>query len=91
MTIFSPRASAMAHHEGDEVGIDWADACNDLIARVVDLFPETFVGVCQLPQHAGEPLDAAHRPSCAAASTSWASSAATSTPTRAAGAGARRR
>ncbi len=60
MTIFSPRASAMAHHEGDlGVGIAWSYACNDLIARVVDLFPETFVGVCQLPQFAGEPLDAA--------------------------------
>jgi len=51
MTIFSPRASAMAHHEGDEaVSIAWTRACNDLIKRVVDLFPETFVGVCQLPQ-----------------------------------------
>jgi 4-oxalmesaconate hydratase len=60
LTIFSPRASAMAHHEGDlGVGIAWSYACNDLIARVVDLFPETFVGVCQLPQFAGEPLDAA--------------------------------
>jgi 4-oxalmesaconate hydratase len=60
MTIFSPRASAMGHHEGDlDVGIRWAIACNDLIARVVDLFPATFVGVCQLPQTAGEPLDAA--------------------------------
>ena len=60
MTIFSPRASAMAHHEGDlQVGIAWAQVCNDLIARVVDLFPATFVGVCQLPQVAGEPLDAA--------------------------------
>ena len=60
MTIFSPRASAMAHHEGDlAVGIAWARACNDLIARVVDLFPDTFIGVCQLPQVAGEPLDAA--------------------------------
>jgi len=60
MTIFSPRASAMAHHEGDlAVGIAWARACNDLIARVVDLFPDTFIGVCQLPQFAGEPLDAA--------------------------------
>jgi len=60
MTIFSPRASAMAHHEGDlKVGVDWAYACNDLIARVVDLFPDTFIGVCQLPQFAGEPLDAA--------------------------------
>jgi len=60
MTIFSPRASAMAHHEGDlAVGIAWARACNDLIARVVDLFPDTFIGVCQLPQFAGDPLDAA--------------------------------
>ena len=60
MTIFSPRASAMAHHEGDlAVGIAWARACNDLVARVVDLFPDTFIGVCQLPQFAGDPLDAA--------------------------------
>jgi len=51
LTIFSPRASAMAHHEGDEaVSITWSRACNDLIARVVELFPSTFVGVCQLPQ-----------------------------------------
>lgn len=51
MTIFSPRASAMAHHVGDEgVSIEWARRCNDLIARAVALFPETFIGVCQLPQ-----------------------------------------
>lgn len=51
MTIFSPRASAMAHHVGDEaVSIEWARRCNDLIYRVVRLFPETFVGVCMLPQ-----------------------------------------
>lgn len=60
MTIFSPRASAMAHHRGDlKVGIEWARVCNDLIARVVELFPDNFIGVCQLPQTAGEPLDAA--------------------------------
>jgi 4-oxalmesaconate hydratase len=54
MTIFSPRASAMAHHEGDEkVSMEWADACNNLIKRVVDLFPETFIGVGQLPQSPG--------------------------------------
>jgi len=54
MTIFSPRASAMAHHEGDEkVSLNWTHACNDLIKRVVDLFPETFIGVCQLPQSPG--------------------------------------
>lgn len=51
MTLFSPRASAMAHHVGDEaVSIAWAARCNDLIKRVVDLYPETFAGVCMLPQ-----------------------------------------
>ncbi len=60
LTIFSPRASAMGHHECDRaVSIDWAYRCNELIARVVDLFPDSFVGVAQLPQTAGEPLDAA--------------------------------
>jgi 4-oxalmesaconate hydratase len=57
MTIFSPRASAMAHHLGDEaVSLAWTRRCNDLIARVVALYPETFVGVCQLPQSPGVPI-----------------------------------
>ena len=57
MTVFSPRASAMAHHIGDErVSQDWTRACNDLIARVVGLFPESFIGVCQLPQSPGVPI-----------------------------------
>jgi len=51
LTVFSPRASAMAPHVGDQtVAVKWAQVCNDLIARVVGLFPETFVGVCMLPQ-----------------------------------------
>jgi 4-oxalmesaconate hydratase len=51
MTIFSPRASAMAPHIGDAAtNRIWAERSNDLIKRVVDLYPETFVGVCQLPQ-----------------------------------------
>ena len=50
-TIFSPRASTMAHHVGDQaVSEAWSIHCNNLIARVVELFPETFTGVCQLPQ-----------------------------------------
>jgi 4-oxalmesaconate hydratase len=54
MTIFSPRASTMAHHVGDEaVSQAWTRRCNDLIKRVVDLYPETFIGVCQLPQSPG--------------------------------------
>lgn len=57
LTLFSPRASAMAHHEGDEaVSQAWTRACNDLIKRVVDLYPAHFVGVCQLPQSPGAPL-----------------------------------
>ena len=57
LTIFSPRASAMGHHIGDEaVSAAWTRACNDLIKRVVDLYPENFVGVCQLPQSPGVPI-----------------------------------
>ncbi len=57
LTIFSPRASAMEHHVGDEaVSSAWSRACNDLIARVVGLFPSSFIGVCQLPQSPGVPL-----------------------------------
>ena len=56
LTIFSPRASAMAHHIGDEaVSLRWSQICNDLIARVVSLYPDNFVGVCQLPQSPGVP------------------------------------
>jgi len=56
LTIFSPRASAMAHHIGTErTSIDWTRACNDLIARVCALYPENFVGVCQLPQSPSAP------------------------------------
>ena len=57
VTIFSPRASAMAHHIGDATtSLDWTRHCNDLIHRVCALFPENFVGVCQLPQTPGAPL-----------------------------------
>jgi 4-oxalmesaconate hydratase len=56
LTIFSPRASAMAHHIGTEqTSMDWSRACNDLIARVCALYPQNFVGVCQLPQSPGAP------------------------------------
>ena len=56
VTIFSPRASAMAHHIGDEaVSLAWSEQCNDLIARVCGLYPKNFVGVCQLPQSPGAP------------------------------------
>ena len=57
LTIFSPRASAMAHHIGDEAISDaWTRACNDMIRRVVELYPDNFVGVSQLPQSPGVPI-----------------------------------
>jgi 4-oxalmesaconate hydratase len=57
LTIFSPRASHMGHHEGDQaVSLEWTQHCNNMIKRVVDMFPDTFVGVCQLPQSPGADL-----------------------------------
>jgi 4-oxalmesaconate hydratase len=57
VTIFSPRASAMAHHIGDATtSLHWSQQCNDLIHRVCSLYPDNFVGACQLPQTPGEPL-----------------------------------
>jgi 4-oxalmesaconate hydratase len=57
LTLFSPRASGMGHHIGDEaVSSAWTRASNDLVKRVVDLFPDNFAGVCQLPQSPGAPI-----------------------------------
>lgn len=57
MTIFSPRASGMAHHLGDEsISKNWTRLCNDMIYRVTQLFPDNFIGVCQLPQSPGVPI-----------------------------------
>ncbi len=54
LTIFSPRASFMAHHIGDfEVSSTWAAICNELIYRVTKLFPEHFIGAAMLPQSPG--------------------------------------
>ncbi len=57
LTLFSPRASAMGHHEGDAaVSLEWTRACNDLVHRVVGLYPDNFASVCQLPQSPSAPL-----------------------------------
>ncbi len=54
VTLFSPTAGGMAHHYGDEeTSKQWTRTVNDLIHRVVGLFPENFIGVCQLPQSPG--------------------------------------
>ncbi len=57
MTVFSPRAAGMGHHVGDEgISLAWTRASNDLIARIVALFPQHFFSVCQLPQSPGVPI-----------------------------------
>jgi 4-oxalmesaconate hydratase len=56
--VFSPKASGMEHHVPDPAtAVAWARASNDLVARVADLYPDTFAAVCQLPQVPGGPLD----------------------------------
>ena len=57
MTILSPRAAAMEHQVPDlPTAQAWARTCNDLIHRVVRLFPNEFAGVCQLPQTPDDPI-----------------------------------
>ncbi|NJS36908.1 MAG: amidohydrolase [Brachymonas sp.] len=54
LTLFSPRASFMAHHIGDfNVSSTWAAICNELCFRVSELFPDHFVPVAMLPQSPG--------------------------------------
>lgn len=54
VTLFSPRASGMSHHIGDaSVSAAWTRLSNDLIWRITQLYPDNFVGVCQLPQSPG--------------------------------------
>src|SRR5688572_31546386 len=54
LTIFSPRASFMAHHIGDyQVSSTWAAICNELCFRVSKLFPDHFIPAAMLPQSPG--------------------------------------
>ena len=54
LTIFSPRASWMGHHIGNEwTSLYWTQHQNDIIRRVCDLFPQNFAPVAQLPQSPG--------------------------------------
>lgn len=54
LTIFSPRASWMGHHVGNEhTSRFWTEHQNDIIRRVCDLYPDNFAPVAQLPQSPG--------------------------------------
>jgi 4-oxalmesaconate hydratase len=54
LTLFSPRASFMAHHIGDfNISATWSAICNELCYRVSKLFPDNFIPVAMLPQSPG--------------------------------------
>jgi 4-oxalmesaconate hydratase len=54
LTVFSPRASFMAHHIGDvRTSEAWSRICNELVCRVGGLFPERFAPAVMLPQSPG--------------------------------------
>jgi 4-oxalmesaconate hydratase len=54
VALFSPTAGGMAHHYGNfETSLQWTRTVNDLVHRVCTLFPENFIGICQLPQSPG--------------------------------------
>ncbi|WP_413101649.1 amidohydrolase family protein [Streptomyces sp. Inha503] len=54
LTVFSPRASFMAHHIGDlHTSSEWAALCNELCFRVSALYPERFAPAAMLPQSPG--------------------------------------
>lgn len=80
LTVFSPRASFMAHHIGDlHTSTEWAALCNELCFRVSALYPERFAPAAMLPQSPG----VARPPVCPNSSAAWRSTGpwrSTSTP-----------
>ena len=92
LTIFSPRASFMAHHIGDfNVSSTWAAICNELCCRVAQLFPGQFHRRGDAAAVAGRRSEDLHSRDWRNASGTTASSASTSIPIRRAGTGPRRR
>jgi len=62
LTLFSPRASGMGHHIGNEhTSRFWTEHCNELIRRCCDLYPDNFAPVCQLPQSPGVSIEGSVR------------------------------
>lgn len=59
VAIFSPRASWMGHHIGNQsTSTTWTEHCNDLIYRITQLYPQNFIGGAQLPQSPGADMTA---------------------------------
>ena len=54
LALFSPTAGGMGHHFGNAlISKYWTETVNELIVRVIEMFPKNFIGVCQLPQSPG--------------------------------------
>jgi 4-oxalmesaconate hydratase len=59
VTIFSPRASWMGHHIGNQsTSKYWTEHCNELIYRITEMYPRNFIGAAQLPQSPEADLNA---------------------------------
>ena len=60
MQFLSPRPFHLMHSWPTEKVVHWwCEANNDVIAEQCDAFPETFKGVCALPQGPAIPIEAA--------------------------------
>ncbi len=71
--------------------MQWTTLSNDLIHRICTLLPDNFAAVGQLPQHPGVSAEELHSGAASVSSTSSASSASISIPTRPAATGPIRR
>ncbi|MDB5569653.1 MAG: amidohydrolase [Hyphomicrobiales bacterium] len=60
MQLLSPRPFHLMHSEKPAKIVHWfTEECNNMIHRQMGMFPETFIGVCALPQVAGDPIEKA--------------------------------
>ena len=58
LQLISPRPFQMMASYEPARAVHWfAEECNKIIHRNVELFPDKFVGICGLPQVAGEPIE----------------------------------
>ncbi|MBM4262402.1 MAG: amidohydrolase [Deltaproteobacteria bacterium] len=57
LQLISPRPFQLMHSEKPARIVQWfTEECNNIIHRQMKLFPNTFLGVCGLPQTAGDPI-----------------------------------
>ena len=60
MQLLSPRPFQLMHSEKPAKVVHWfTEECNNMIHRQMGMFPDTFIGVCALPQVAGAPIELA--------------------------------